>query len=420
MTPLLAGLAAWWLQCAILLGAGLLVPAVLGLRIPEIRLRLGQALLCTSMLLPVLQPRRAAPSAGAGANAVALLAITAAEPSAQSPSIEAGVLAVLAAGALFRIAFLAAGLIRLRSVRRRARPFSEVPPGVAAAAARTKTRANVLVSGDVCSPVTVGTVRPVVLVPADFAELPAAEQEAIACHEFRHVVRRDGWAVLLEEITRALLWYQPAAWAMLSRVQRDREQAVDRETVATTGDRRTYLRALARLARRSALAPASAIPFQTRSHAVERMTLLAKEVPMSRRRAALLAATTTVLLAVIAGTASMAFPLTDAAKATSGDTIYKVGGSVSEPVELSRVRPVYPPEARAKGPTGVVKLNAVIDESGTVTSVEPIESPDATLTAAAVAAVGQWTYKPALKDGKPVKVRLSITVSFMLDTTPSK
>ena len=109
-----------------------------------------------------------------------------------------------------------------------------------------------------------------------------------------------------------------------------------------------------------------------------------------------------------------------AAKATSGDTSYKVGGSVSEPVELSRVRPVYPPEARAKGLTGVVKLNAVIDESGTVTSVESIQSPDSTLTAAAVGAVGHWTYKPAMKDGKPVRVRLSVTVSFMLDTTPSK
>jgi TonB family protein len=420
MTPLLAGMAAWWLQCAILLGAGLVVPAVLGLRAPAIRLRLGQALLCAALLLPVLQPRRTAPTAGPAASAVALLAITAAEPSAQSPSIEAVVLAVLAAGALLRIAFLAAGLIRLRSIRRRALPFSEVPPGVAAAAARTKARADVLVSEDVCSPVTVGAVRPVVLVPTDFAALPAAEQEAIACHEFRHVVRRDGWAVLLEEFTRALLWYQPAAWAVLSRVRRDREQAVDRETVAATGDRRTYLRALARVAQRTAAAPASAIPFQTRSHAVERMTALVKEVPMSGRRATLLAATTTVLLAVIAGTASVAFPLTDAAKATSGDTIYKVGGPVSEPVELSRVRPVYPPEARAKGVTGVVKLNAVIDESGTVTSVEPVQSPDATLTAAAAEAVGQWTYKPAMKDGRPIKVRLSVTVSFMLDTTQSK
>ncbi len=426
MTPLLAGLAAWWLQCAILLGAGLVVPSVLGLRTPAIRLRLGQALLFAALLLPVLQPRRATPPAGPGASAVALLAITAAEPSAQSPSMEAVVLSVLVGGALIRIAFLAAGLVRLRSVRRRARPFSEVPPGVAAAAARTKTRADVLVSRDVCSPVTVGAVRPVVLVPTDFAALPEAEQEAIACHEFRHVARRDGWAVLLEELTRALLWYQPAAWAVLSRVQRDREQAVDRETVATTGDRRTYLRALARLARRSALAPANAIPFQTRSHAVERMTVLAKEVPMSHRRATLLAALTTLLLAVIATTASMAFPLTEDSKAAASrstppaDTIYTVGGSVSEPVELSRVRPVYPPEARAKRLTGVVKLNAVIDESGAVSSVEPIQSPNTTLTAAAMEAVGQWTYKAAMKDGKPVKVRLSVTVTFALDTAPMK
>ena len=110
MTPLLAGLAAWWIQCAILLGAGLVVPGVLGLRAPAIRLRLGQALLCAALLLPVLQPRRTAPAAGPAASAVALLAITAAEPSAQSPSMEAVVLAVLGGGALIRVAFLAAGL----------------------------------------------------------------------------------------------------------------------------------------------------------------------------------------------------------------------------------------------------------------------------------------------------------------------
>ncbi len=426
MTPLLAGLAAWWIQCAILLGAGLVVPGVLGLRAPAIRLRLGQALLCAALLLPVLQPRRTAPAAGPAASAVALLAITAAEPSAQSPSMEAVVLAVLGGGALIRVAFLAAGLIRLRSIRRRAWPFSEVPPGVAAAAARTKTRADVLVSGDVCSPVTVGAIRPVVLVPTDFVALPAAEQEAIACHEFRHVARRDGWSVLLEELIRALLWYQPAAWAVLSRVQRDRERAVDRETVAATGDRRTYVRALARLARRSALAPANAIPFQTRSHAVERMTALVKEVSMSARRITLLTTITTLLLAIVAATGSMAFPLTEDSKALASrstppaDTIYMVGGSVSEPVELSRVRPVYPPEAKAKGLTGVVKLNAVIDEFGAVSSVEPIQSPNTALLAAAMEAVGQWTYKPAMKDGKPVKVRLSVTVTFALDTAPSK
>lgn len=147
---------------------------------------------------------------------------------------------------------------------------------------------------------------------------------------------------------------------------------------------------------------------------------------MPRIRIALLTALTTALLALVAAAGSFAFPLADDSKPAgsrstpSGDTIYKTGGPVSEPVEVSRPRPVYLPEAKAKGVTGIVTLNAVIDKTGKVTSVEPLESPDATLTAAAVEAVGKWTYKPAMKDGKPVKVRLHVTVSFILDTNPPK
>ncbi len=147
---------------------------------------------------------------------------------------------------------------------------------------------------------------------------------------------------------------------------------------------------------------------------------------MSRLRTTLLTALATFLLTVVAAAGSFAFPLADDSKPAgsrstpSGDTIYETGGPVSEPVEVSRPRPVYPPEAREKRLTGIVRLSAVIDETGKVTSVEPLESPDATLTAAAVEAVGKWTYKPAMKDGKPVKVRLHVTVSFILDTNPPK
>jgi TonB family protein len=426
MTPLLADVVAWWLQCGLLLSAGILLPALLRLRDPGVRLHLGQLLLGGALLLPILQPRREAVPSGAGAAPFNFLVIAAAEPASRVLSLETAVLIALAGGALLRVAYLAVGLLRLRKIRGRATPFPEIPVSITAAAARTSVRVDVLVSADVSSPVTVGMRRPVVLVPEDFAHLPPLEQEAIACHEFLHVARRDGWSVFIEELARALLWHQPAAWALLSRVELAREQAVDRQVVRATGDRRTYLHALARLAHRAAMVPARAIPFQTRSHAVERMTWLSKEVPMPRIRITLLTALTTVLLAVVAATGSLAFPLTDDSKnpgsraTRSDDGIFEVGGAVSEPVLVSSPRPVYPPEAKAKGVTGIVTLNAVIDKTGKVTSVEPLESPDATLTAAAVEAVGKWTYKPAMKDGKPVKVRLHVTVSFILDTNPPK
>ena len=94
--------------------------------------------------------------------------------------------------------------------------------------------------------------------------------------------------------------------------------------------------------------------------------------------------------------------------------VLKVGGDVSEPVVLSRVPPDYPEEARKNKVQGIVKLSAVVDEKGIVAKVEPIESPDPALTQAAADAVKKWTYRPATRKGKPVKVRMTITVNFRL------
>ena len=94
--------------------------------------------------------------------------------------------------------------------------------------------------------------------------------------------------------------------------------------------------------------------------------------------------------------------------------VHKVGGDVKEPVIVTRVPPAYPEEARTNRVQGNVILSAVVDEKGAVSKVEAVESPDPSLAQAAIDAVSKWTYKPATLKGKPVKVRMTITVSFKL------
>jgi protein TonB len=104
-----------------------------------------------------------------------------------------------------------------------------------------------------------------------------------------------------------------------------------------------------------------------------------------------------------------------AEKAGSTDgAVLKVGGDVKEPVLVTRVQPTYPEEARKNRIQGRVVLEAVIDTKGNVTTVGAIESPDPLLTDAAIEAVKQWAYKPATNNGKPVKVRFTVTVAFKL------
>ena len=302
MTPLLADLASWWLQAGLLLGAGLVLPFAVRLRDPGVRLRLGQLLLATAILLPLLQPAPGAQGDGAAGTgqAFSLAILVTGEPTDTAISVETAVLGLLVAGAALRLARLGIGLRRLGSLRRRSRPIASLPRPIASAMARIGATAEILVSPDIASPVALGWRRPAILLPESFALLQEAEQEAVACHELLHVRRRDSWALLLEEGARALLWAQPAAWAVLSGISLSREQAVDHAAVASTGNRRAYLRALALLARLSQESPAAALPFHTRSHLVRRVAHLAKEVPMSRTRVFLASAGVVALLLLVA------------------------------------------------------------------------------------------------------------------------
>jgi protein TonB len=88
-----------------------------------------------------------------------------------------------------------------------------------------------------------------------------------------------------------------------------------------------------------------------------------------------------------------------------------VGGPVSAPILIRRVEPVVSPDARQRIAGGApVVIVAVISEDGEVTRPRIVRSNPA-LDGAVLAAVRQWRYRPALKDGKPVAAYLTITVN---------
>jgi protein TonB len=80
---------------------------------------------------------------------------------------------------------------------------------------------------------------------------------------------------------------------------------------------------------------------------------------------------------------------------------------------VDRVVPVYPPEARAAGIRGVVRLRAVIAPDGTIAELEAVEGHP-WLVRAALAAVRQWRYRPTILNGRPVPVNTEIDVNFTL------
>jgi len=83
------------------------------------------------------------------------------------------------------------------------------------------------------------------------------------------------------------------------------------------------------------------------------------------------------------------------------------------PYKIVDAAPPYPPLAQRAHVEGVVILEAVIDAQGRVASVRVLRSI-ALLDEAAVDAVKQWRFTPALLNGEAVPVVMTVTVNFTL------
>jgi protein TonB len=90
-----------------------------------------------------------------------------------------------------------------------------------------------------------------------------------------------------------------------------------------------------------------------------------------------------------------------------------IGGDVKPARLLSSVAPAYPQMARNQHISGDVKIDALIDASGRVSTTKIISGP-ALLHQAAQDAVQQWRYQPATLNGQPAPMHLTVTVQFKL------
>ena len=160
-------------------------------------------------------------------------------------------------------------------------------------------------------PVTFGLRRPVVLLPSSLGALPADVCRAVVAHELWHVRRRDWAWVIVEETLRSVLWFNPAMWWLISRIQSCREEVVDELTVLTTNARRSYLEALLAFADEPRAFPAT--PFAQRRHLFTRMLLVSKEAAMSSTRIVGSCAAMLVAVMIAGSYAATALPLIAAA-----------------------------------------------------------------------------------------------------------
>lgn len=92
-----------------------------------------------------------------------------------------------------------------------------------------------------------------------------------------------------------------------------------------------------------------------------------------------------------------------------------VGGANREPIPVSVTAPAYPRDAARQRIEGYVVVEFTVTATGETSDITVIQSePRHTFDREARRAVSGWKYQPALKDGRPVPMRVQKTIRFNL------
>jgi TonB family protein len=96
--------------------------------------------------------------------------------------------------------------------------------------------------------------------------------------------------------------------------------------------------------------------------------------------------------------------------------VYDLGSGVTAPVPVAMRRPEYTMAARRAKIQGTVRVQCVVRPDGACSNVAVVRSLDRTfgLDEQAVHAIGEWRFRPASLQGRPVPTRVMFDFKFAL------
>jgi hypothetical protein len=100
-------------------------------------------------------------------------------------------------------------------------------------------------SGIVSVPLTMGMLKPIVLLPLGLlSNLPPDQVEAILLHELAHIRRKDYFVNLLQCFGESIFFFNPAVLWLSAQIRQEREHCCDDIAISVTGNKSTFIYAL--------------------------------------------------------------------------------------------------------------------------------------------------------------------------------
>lgn len=258
---------------------------------------------------------------------------------------------------------------------------------------------------DLDSPVTFGSLQPLVLVPlALLSGMPAPLLEALLAHELAHIRRHDFLLNLLQSVIETLLFYHPVVWWLSKRIRIERELIADDLAASVLGEPRRLALALSELEQIRSIQSDLALAANGGSLMLRIKRLVRPETKPLNWQAAV------AVVGIALGSLSLC------AQAFSG-TPAASAGKIAPVLDLSTCKqPAYPPEAVKKGETGVTELAFLVSKQGRITQSKVIKSSgSAQLDQAALKQLGTCKVQVATMQGKPVESWLKLAYEWKLE-----
>jgi len=86
------------------------------------------------------------------------------------------------------------------------------------------------------------------------------------------------------------------------------------------------------------------------------------------------------------------------------------------PVPVRTTAPDYPESMRVARLSGLVLVNCLIDEKGSVQDMRVEKASNDQFVKPAMQALSKWRFKPAQRDGAKVSTRVSIPIRFTFES----
>ncbi|HCL00029.1 MAG TPA: hypothetical protein DHW42_08010 [Candidatus Marinimicrobia bacterium] len=288
-------------------------------------------------------------------------------------------------------------------------------------------------SPNVPAPFTKGFRKPVIYLPQSALNWNEQQLNHVLCHELAHIQRKDIVIITIQNILNVFYFFHPLVWTANHHLNFQREKICDDSAIALLNENparygRTLMDNLESFLVNRRLPLIANGLFFSKKTIIKRFEYLlnrGKEIKMKLGpfQKAAIGMLTILIILTACNNQSDETPVSasDNADLPSSNSNVKFIPYDSPPSPIGGFKAIqenviYPKADREAGNEGTVIVQAFLDENGDVTEAVILKSPGLEgLDNAAINAVKQTKFKPAMQKEKPVGVYITIPVIFKLN-----